>query len=76
MTDTGWEQWADNATMPEGTGEDLANACIEYLRRRPDAQIKWRTYANKLALAVRGSDGTIMAWQADVRAERIIHADS
>jgi hypothetical protein len=53
----------------------MADACVEYLRKRPDAPAKWQTYANKLALAVRGEDGTIMAFQADVRAERVIYAD-
>jgi len=76
MTDTGWEKWADNATVPESLGADMADACVEYLRKRPDAPAKWQAYANKLALAVRGEDGTIMAFQADVRAERVIYADS
>jgi hypothetical protein len=75
MTDTGWEQWTDVRDIPLREQSEMADACIEHLQRKPSASFKLRTYGGKLFLAVRGDDGTIWSWQADIRAERLIYAD-
>jgi hypothetical protein len=75
MIDSGWEQWADDTWMPRESLDEFADGCVQFLQKKPTASVKWRIYGNKLCLAVRGEDGTIMAFQADVRAERTIHAE-
>ena len=75
MTDTGWERWNDVREMPPAEQSEMADACIEHLKRKPSVNFKLRTYGGKLFLAVRGDDGTIWAWQTDIRAERLVYAD-
>ena len=75
MTDTGWEHWTDVREMPLREQSDMADACIEHLQRKPAVNFKLRAYGGKLFLAVRGDDGTIWAWQTDIRAERLVYAD-
>lgn len=74
MTDTGWEQWADNKPMPPETRRDMADACVEVLQRNPERAFVHRIYGNTLVAALRAEDGTIWAWQTDIRAERLIYA--
>lgn len=74
MTDTGWEQWADNAQMPASDARDMADSVVEVLRRNPARSFAHRTWGNTLVAAVRAEDGTIWAWQTDIRAERLIYA--
>lgn len=75
MTDTGWERWADVKDLPAQTLEEMADACIDYLQRKPQAAFKFQTYGGKLVMAMRADDGTIWAWQTDIRAERLVYAD-
>jgi hypothetical protein len=75
MTDTGWEQWADNKPMPAETRQDMADACVEVLQRNPERAFCYRTWGNTLIAAVRAEDGTIWAWQTEIIAERLIYAN-
>lgn len=75
MIDTGWEQWADRGGMPDSAVRDMADACVDYLQRKPDARFHYRILHGVVVAAARGEDGTIMAWTADLRAERMIYAD-
>ena len=74
MTDTGWEQWADNKPMREQDAREMADSCVEVLRRNPERSFCHRTWGNTFVAAVRAEDGTIWAWQTDIRAERLIYA--
>ena len=72
--DTGWEQWVDNKTLPPGMRQDMADACIEALQRNPERNFMYRTWGNTLVAAARAEDGTIWAWQTEIRSERLIYA--
>ena len=75
MTDTGWEQWADDAPVPADVARDMAEACIDAMKRNPNIPFRFRTHGNTLVAVVRGEDGTIWAWRCHVREERMIYAD-
>lgn len=72
MMDSGWEHWADR-TEPDGYKlEAMANDCVLFLQRKPDRQYMAMLAGSALAIALRHSDGSIQAYQADVRAERML----
>jgi len=75
VIDTGWEQWADSDELPGQHGREFADSVIEFLQKKPTADLKWRVYKNTLVLAVRAEDGTILAFRADIREERTLHAE-
>jgi len=75
VIDTGWEQWADAESLPEPHGREFADSVIEFLQKKPAANLKWRVYRNTLVLAVRGDDGTILAFRAQIQEERTLHAE-
>lgn len=74
MTDTGWEQWADNKELPAGEARNMADALVEMLQRNPNRSFMYRTWGNTLVAAARAEDGTIWAWQTEIRSERLIYA--
>jgi hypothetical protein len=74
MMDTGWVAWADCDEMPYPDAREFADSAIEFIQKKPQASVKWRLWKNTLVMAVRGEDGTIMAFRASVKEERTIHA--
>lgn len=72
ITDTGWQRWADRMDVPDDQLEKLADDCVMHLQRRPKERYFAVIAGSALAVAVRHDDGTILAWQTDVRAERMV----
>lgn len=72
MNDTGWERWADRQDVPVDVLEKLADDCVIHLQRKPKERYFAVAAGSALAIAIRHDDGTILAWQADVRAERML----
>lgn len=72
ITDTGWQRWADRMDVPDDQLEKLADDCVMHLQRRPKEKYFAVISGSALAVAVRHDDGTILAWQTDVRAERMV----
>lgn len=72
LSDTGWQRWADRMDVPDDHLEKLADDCVMHLQRRPKERYFAVIAGSALAVAVRHDDGTILAWQTDVRAERMV----